>query len=86
MPLEKKCRQQAMLWLLYPLFPLTLLALSACATPQQAAGTVSVTSDSYCLVAEKITWSKRDTRETITGVRRENAKHDRLCGVSPKTS
>lgn len=53
------------------------LALAGCATaPVQ----VSVTGDSYCKVYRKLSWVPADTPPTIDGIRRENAKHDRVCG------
>jgi uncharacterized lipoprotein YajG len=40
---------------------------------------VQITADSYCQIAQKVTWSVDDTRRTITEVRRENAKIDSKC-------
>lgn len=54
---------------------LALAVLGGCAT-----GKVEVTADNYCRIAKKIRWSVRDTTETITAVRKENAKHRRICG------
>ena len=54
-------------------------SLSACATPQ--APTVEIKGDSFCEIAAKVRWSKADTAETVKQVVRENAKHDRVCGV-----
>lgn len=68
---------------LLPLLILTSL-LSACAS-QPAPINLSVTSDTYCSTAEKITWSTADTPATIRQVRRENAKIDK-CPKSAPTS
>lgn len=54
---------------------LAVAVLGGCATAP-----VQVTGDTYCKIAKKIRWSVRDTTETITAVRKENAKHRRLCG------
>ncbi|QBX37208.1 hypothetical protein E4M01_05150 [Brevundimonas sp. MF30-B] len=56
--------------------------LSACATmtgsgaiePIQGAAT-------YCAVARPITWSSRDTDETIREVKEHNAVWSRLCKI-----
>lgn len=55
------------------------LLLAGCAKepPMQP---VQITADSYCQIAQKVTWSVDDTRQTIQEVRRENAKHDARCG------
>lgn len=55
---------------------LAVAVLGGCAT----APPVKVTGDSYCRIAKKIQWSVEDTTETISAVRRENAKHRRVCG------
>jgi len=55
---------------------LAVAVLGGCATGQS----VKVQGDSYCRIAKKIRWSVRDTTETITSIRRENAKHRRVCG------
>lgn len=54
------------------------LMLGACAdkVPVQP---VTVTSDSFCKIAEKQSWSVNDTLESIDKARRANAKIDRLC-------
>lgn len=68
---------------------LTLIAMvsmvsvlvSACASDKTPPPPeVKVVGDSYCKIAEKISWSKQDTPETIKGVLRENAKVDKTCG------
>jgi hypothetical protein len=47
---------------------------------------VQITADSYCQIARKVSWSVDDTRRTIDGVRRENAKFDARCGRDKPTS
>lgn len=54
---------------------LALAVLGGCATVP-----VEVTADNYCRIAKKIRWSMYDTTDTITAIRRENAKHRRVCG------
>ena len=74
--------------LLCSLSLLMTLAFAGCATQAPPAVTV-LQPDNFCAIAGKITWSTADTRETITQVSRENAKHDRICGPKkppPKTS
>jgi uncharacterized lipoprotein YajG len=44
---------------------------------------VQITADSYCQIAQKVTWSVDDTRRTIDEVRRENAKWDNKCREKP---
>jgi uncharacterized lipoprotein YajG len=44
---------------------------------------VNITADSYCQIAQKVTWSIDDTRRTIDEGRRENAKHDARCREKP---
>ena len=41
--------------------------------------TVNVDGNSYCKIAERRTWHEKDTPETVTGVRKENAKINKLC-------
>jgi uncharacterized lipoprotein YajG len=44
---------------------------------------VNITADSYCQIAQKVTWSTDDTRRTISEIRRENAKWDNKCREKP---
>lgn len=37
-------------------------------------------ADTYCQIAQPITWSRLDTAQTAREVRRENRKWKRLCG------
>lgn len=64
------------------------LALTGCAAQQKAEQLppVNVTSDSYCKIAKRRTWSVNDTSETIDEARRENAKFDRICGGAKAVS
>ena len=59
-----------------------LVALAGCAQPEPPK--IEVKGDVYCDIAQKVRWSQADTAETVKQVVRENAKHDRVCGV--KTS
>lgn len=59
-----------------------LVCLSGCGPPEPPK--VELKGDTYCDIAQKIRWSQADTAETVKQVVRENAKHDRVCGV--KTS
>jgi len=38
-----------------------------------------VKGDSYCEIAGKVRWTKKDTPKTIKQVHRENKKVDRVC-------
>lgn len=41
---------------------------------------VNLVGSDFCkIVPEKLTWDVKDTRATITGIRRFNAKHDARC-------
>ena len=63
-----------------------LLVLSGCQTIQ---GRSSATSAGllgrapFCSVAEPITYSRRDTVETVKQVREHNAVGNELCGWKP---
>ena len=65
---------------LLPLLCLLLPTMQGCASsatdPPPAA---IVKGNSFCDIAEKVTWSTKDTPSTINGVRREAAKIDRVC-------
>ena len=52
-----------------------LLVLSGCST---LTGTVA-TNTTACTVWKDITWSSKDTRETITEVKVNNARRDGYC-------
>jgi len=43
-----------------------------------------VNADSFCLVALPISWSTKDTDETIEQVKEHNAVGKRLCGWGKK--
>lgn len=50
--------------------------LTGCATTQQAAVT-----DTFCLTAQKRSWSINDSAESIRSAEAWNAAIDRKCGV-----
>lgn len=54
---------------------LTALTLTGCATT-----TGSAVTEVACTGLEPLTWSRRDTDETIRGVKRHNAKWRAICG------
>lgn len=63
-------------------FSLALL-LSGCAQdPPVPVQPVSIVAHDYCQIAEKLTWEPRDTRPTIDGIRRHNARYDSRCRSS----
>jgi hypothetical protein len=41
---------------------------------------VRVTNDTLCKIDRPVTWSKADTKATIDGNRRHNARYHRSCG------
>jgi hypothetical protein len=61
------------------------IIMGGCAK-EPGAQPVNITASDYCAIAQKVTWSVDDTRETIGQVRRENAKVDRRCGAARPTS
>lgn len=61
-----------------------LLTLPNCAGDQQAAVNVTLSSDSYCEVNKKQSWSVNDTPETIEQINKENMVWDKLCGPGAK--
>jgi hypothetical protein len=67
--------------LLLPLLALLPLTLSGCATkirPVEISAS-RVNTAAACRVLKPVTWSKRDTRETIDGVRKNNAARAKVC-------
>lgn len=57
-----------------------MLTLSACAKTMGSAVTEpTVGADTFCRVAKPITWSARDTDETIREVKSHNEVWKRLC-------
>ncbi len=50
-------------------------AIEGCATSPLVGG-----PNTFCKIAEPITWSSRDTAETVIGVRSHNAVGKELCG------
>jgi hypothetical protein len=68
---------------------ITLVALcsvlTACAgQPAQMPVNLNLTGSDYCSIARPVRWHEKDTKDTITGVRRENAKYARVCGPAAK--
>jgi type IV pilus biogenesis protein CpaD/CtpE len=70
---------------LCPVLGLVAALLGGCAQ-EPPVQPVNITASDYCAIAQKVTWSVDDTRETISGVRREAAKWDRRCGRAKPTS
>lgn len=63
------------------------LTLAGCSGQMaQSPPSLAVKGDTYCELAEKQSWSVRDTAETITSARRANAKYDRICAEPKPTS
>lgn len=63
------------------------LALAGCAGQDIAVQPVNIVSSDFCEIQrDKLTWDVKDTRETIKGIRRFNAKHDARCGKNKPTS
>jgi hypothetical protein len=61
------------------------IIMGGCAK-EPGAQPVNITASDYCAIAQKVSWSVDDTRDTINQVRRENAKVDRRCGRDKPTS
>lgn len=60
--------------------PLVMLAAAGGCEPTMTVETKLIGSDLCKIQTDKLTWSTRDTKETIHGVRRFNAKWDARCG------
>lgn len=58
-----------------------LSILTACQTTTNIAATDERIAAGVCEVFPPITWSSRDTAETIEQVRRHNAGRDAYCGI-----
>lgn len=57
-----------------------ILTLNGCASrPASCVIEPVAGADSFCRIAKPITWSARDTDETIRGVKEHNAVFVRLC-------
>ncbi len=52
----------------------TLCAMTGCQTMTPIGGT-----DTSCLAYEAISYSRKDTPETVRQIRRHNASYDALC-------
>lgn len=67
-----------------PAILISLLAaiLAGCAKepPAVPVQPVTITASDFCKIASKLSWDLADTRETINGIRRHNAKYDSRCG------
>lgn len=60
-----------------------MLILSACASRMGSGATDPLPgADTFCRVAKPISWSSRDTDETIREVKAHNAVGKALCGWS----
>jgi len=53
---------------------LAVAVLGGCATAP-----VQVTNDTHCRIDRPLKWSVRDTRETISEIRRHNARFRGVC-------
>lgn len=62
-----------------PLF--VMLTLTSCAARTDSVATEPITgAENFCRIAKPITWSSRDTDETIREVKAHNAAGVALCG------
>lgn len=43
---------------------------------------LAVATDSYCEIYKKLSWSPKDTPETVRGILNANARYDRACGTA----
>jgi len=60
--------------------PVMLFAAAGGCQPTMNVEPQLIGSDFCKIQREKLSWSTRDTQETIHGVRRFNAKWDKRCG------
>lgn len=73
-----------LLWnlpLLSLLFPLIAASLSGCAGPMQTAeiNTSKISNPAVCRALKPVKWSVDDTKESIDGMRRNNAALAKAC-------
>lgn len=61
----------------------TLSILTACQTTTNTVATDEAITAGVCSIFSPITWSSRDTAETIDQVRRHNAGRDEYCEEGP---
>lgn len=61
-----------------------MLALAGCSGKDVPIQPITIVGSDYCEIAEKIQWDLQDTKKTIDGVRRHNAKWDAKCGKGAK--
>lgn len=63
---------------------LVLLSAGLTLTAASCAGTTTIDAIErrvVCAIFQPISWSVRDTDETIRGVKEHNAAHKRICGT-----
>lgn len=59
--------------------------LTGCAEKSVPLQPVSIVGSDFCqTMTEKLTWDVKDTRQTIRGINRLNAKYDSKCGAKPE--
>ncbi|MGD9724530.1 MAG: hypothetical protein AB7U76_25095 [Pirellulales bacterium] len=63
-----------------PMASCLVLAASGCAGDTMNVETKLVGSDFCKIQRQKLSWSTADTKDTIHGIRRFNAKWDKRCG------
>lgn len=60
-------------------------ALTGCADTKVPVQPVSIVGSDFCQIQSgKLTWDVKDTRPTINGINRFNAKWDARCGKADK--
>jgi len=57
---------------------ISTLALAGC-VQEPPVQKVTVKGDTYCKIAKPITYSKRDSKDTISQIRKHNRSYDRVC-------
>ena len=60
--------------------PIVLATLSILAACQSTTSTGGISKAAVCSIFPPITYSSRDTAETVTQIRRNNAAFDAYCG------
>lgn len=60
--------------------PLTMLLLGVLLTPLAACKTTDTGGTEVCAVWRGISWSQKDTPETVDGVKGNNARRKAYCG------
>ena len=64
----------------YLMAALAVLLAGCAGEPTPPPVNLAVTTDSYCQIYRKLSWSPKDTPETVRGILSANAKYDRACG------